>query len=92
LGRQVVRQPARTLRPVDVSRVRASTRTPWQIAPTGLPSAQNLATCSRSTAEPRYWRIPAACPPGRSKPSKPAGSSSAHACVEVNSGAVVSSE
>jgi len=44
--------------------VRASTRTPWQIAPAGLQVAQNRATWSRSTGEPRYRRIPRACPPG----------------------------
>jgi hypothetical protein len=90
LGRQVVRRPARTLRPAS-SRVRARTRTPWQIAPTGLPVAQNRATCSRSTAEPRYCRIPGACPPGSSSPSKAAGSSPAHACVAANPGSLVSS-
>ena len=75
LGRHVVRRLASTLRPVAGSVVRASTRTPWQMAPTGLPSAQNLATWSRSSAEPRYCRIPGACPPGSSSPSNAAGSS-----------------
>ena len=89
LGRHVVRHPARTLRPVADSRVRASTSTPWQMAPTGLPSRQKPATRSRSTGEPRYCRIPGAWPPGSSSPSKLAGSSSAHASVAENSGALV---
>jgi len=91
LGRHVVWHPARTLRPVPASRVLASTSTPWQMAPTGRPSRQNLPTCSSSTAEPRYCRIPGAWPPGSSRPSKPAGSSSSHATVAVNSSAAVSS-
>ena len=91
LGRHVVRHPASTLRPVAASRVRASTSTPWQMAPTGLPSRQKPATWSRSTGEPRYCRIPGAWPPGSSSPSKLAGSSSAHASVAENSGALVSS-
>src|SRR5258708_14594348 len=78
LGRHVVLRSARTLRLVAGSRVRASTSTPWQIAPTGLPRAQNRATCSRSSGEPRYWRIPGACPPGSSRPSKAAGRSEEH--------------
>src|SRR5580698_1263017 len=91
-GRQVVRRSARTLRPhLPGSRVRASTSTPWQIAPTGLPSDQNRPTCSVSRAEPRYWRIPGACPPGSSSPSNPAGSRSAQPIVAANSGASVSS-
>ena len=44
LGRQVVRRPASTLCPVAGSVVRASTSTPWQMAPTGRPSDQNAAT------------------------------------------------
>src|SRR5947208_3470953 len=72
-GRQVVRRSVSTLRPVSGSRVRASTRTPWQIAPTGRFSRQNRPTCSLSTGEPRYCRMPGACPPGRISASKPAG-------------------
>ena len=87
LGRQVVRRSARTLRPVAGSRVRASTSTPWQIAPTGLPSAPEPADLLLSTGEPRYCRMPGACPPGSSRPSKAAGSSPAHATVALNSGA-----
>ena len=84
-GRQVVRRAARMLRPVPGSRLRAKTRTPRQIAPTGRPSAQNRATWSRSTAEPRYCRIPGACPPASSRPSNPVTSRSAQPCVAVNS-------
>jgi hypothetical protein len=91
LGRQVVRRSARTLRPVTGSRLRASTSTPWQIAPTGLFSCQNRPTCALSTGEPRYCRIPGACPPGRMSPSNAAGSSPAHATVALNSGAATSS-
>jgi hypothetical protein len=69
LGRQVVRRPASTLRPVAGSVVRASTSTPWQIAPIGRPRAQNAATWFASSGEPRYWRIPGAWPPGSSSPS-----------------------
>ena len=63
LGRQVVCRSASTLRPVAGSRVRASTSTPWQIAPTGRPSAQNRATCSlqhrRAEVLPHPRRVPA---------------------------------
>ena len=89
-GRQVVRFDAITLRPVRRSTERASTSTPWQIAPTGRSSAQNAATRSWSSPLPRYWRIPGACPPGRISPSNAAVSISAHAIGARNSGDSVS--
>ena len=53
LGRQVVRRPARTLRPVAGSMLAREHETPWQIAPTGRSSAQNAATfaCRSRVAE-----------------------------------------
>ena len=75
LVRHVVRRSAITLRPVTGSWVRASTRTPWQMAPTGRPSCQNVRHLRPAgRPDPRYWRIPGAWPPGRSRPSKAAGS------------------
>ena len=62
-GRHVVRRPYNRLRPVAGSVVRASTSTPWQIAPTGRPSAQTSATLPpkdlAAQVLPHAGRVPA---------------------------------
>ena len=64
------------------------------VHPRRVATAQDLEkalTRSRSTADPRYCRIPGACPPARINPSNAAGSSVSHASVARNSGAATSS-
>ena len=53
--------------------------------PPGGPSDQNAATVSRSSWEPRYWRMPGAWPPGRSSPSNRSTSSERQLTGSANS-------
>lgn len=89
-----MREAWSTLFPVAASRARARTSTPWQIAATGRPSCPNwkkVATSACSAVEPRYCRMPGACPPGKSSASNSAGTTALHAIGRTNSGAEVSS-